>query len=190
MAFVDTKMAEMRSARSILTPTEAIESQYDDDDLAAQDELEADDIDAGSTKPDHTTPTAMRLKPSGRQPRRPRRPPPKRDEGHTARDSLVDQIMAEVTVPHYALPVARMRRLPTTGDDVDNDEAAMEAFKNQFLADSERNKKRKSAAPPTGTKGVVPTSHGPKLGGSRAQRARMKAAEAAAAEKGETLSKK
>lgn len=60
----------------------------------------------------------------------------------------------------------------------DNDAAVMEAFKAEFLAEMEEHKKRKLPKPPAGTKGVVPTSNGPKLGGSRSQREKMKALEA------------
>ena len=188
MAFVDTKMAEMRSARSTINePAPGITNAEMDDMSATQNEPDIEGLDAPSTHPDHTISAASRSRTTKRQPTRPRRPPPKRDEGHTARDSLVDQIMAESSVPLYDLPAARARHL-TNDDSVDNDTAAMEAFKNEFLAESERHKKRKHAAP-AGVTGAVPTSHGPTLGGSRAQRERMKAAEAAAAALGTTLKK-
>ena len=188
MAFVDTKMAEMRSARSTFTEHTPETRNAQVDGTAAQNELEAKSVDVGPTHPSATLSAAARSRATMRQPTRPRRPPPKRDESHTVRDSLVDQIMAESSVPLYDLPVASARHL-TNVDGLDNDTAAMEAFKTEFLADSERHKKRKHAAPATGAKGAVAVSHGPKLGGSRAQRERMKAAEAAAAAVGTTLKK-
>ena len=192
MAFVDTKMAEMRSARSTLKEHAAETPNAQIDETAARSELEIENVEQNvntqATPTNHAISAAARLRTTKRQPTRPRRPPPKRDESHTARDSLVDQIMAESMVPLYDLPAANARQL-TNDDGIDNDTAAMEAFKAEFLADSEQHKKRKHAAPAAGAKGVVPTSHGPKLGGSRAQRERMKAAEAAAAASGTTLKK-
>ncbi|KAK5131562.1 hypothetical protein LTR08_000817 [Meristemomyces frigidus] len=192
MAFVDTKMAEMRSANS--TPKNytlgTTDSQLNST-PTAQDELDTTDMDVQPTLPtlpNQTLPAAARSRQPKRQPTRPRRPPPKRDESRTARDSLVDQIMQESSIPLYDKSSTSTRYLASGGGD--NDAAAMEAFKADFLADSEQHKKRKQPAPPAGTKGAVATSHGPKLGGSRTQRARMKAAAAAAAAVGETLSKK
>ena len=84
---------------------------------------------------------------------------------------MIDQIMGENQVPHYdqTMPQAQDER-----DGGDNDVAAEEAFKAQMLADLERNAKRR---PPRITQATAST--GPKLGGSRAQREKMRALEEA-----------
>ena len=99
-----------------------------------------------------------------------RRLPPAREHTDVARDSMIDLIMGESQVPHYD------RSLPATqGDGDGEDEAAEEeAFKARLLADLERNKRR----PPL-QKSSASTSTGPKLGGSRSAREKMRALEEA-----------
>jgi len=179
MAFVDSKMAEMRSA----TPTAA---------KPTLDDIQTDEIvrvpgrlpeqskgPAGSNQ--QGTPTGEATSNTSnstmRQHAKPRRPRPTRDVSDIARDSLVDQIMRESAVPLYDRSILATPHYAASG--VDNDAAAAEAFKEQFLAELDEQKRRKPPAPPAGAKGAAPASNGPKLGGSRAQRERMKAAEAA-----------
>jgi hypothetical protein len=102
-----------------------------------------------------------------------RRKPPQRDEADVARDSMIDQIMHEAQVPIYEQPAVRAA---VEEDDVDNDAATAEAFKAQLLAEIEVNNRRRLAkAASKDTK----QSSGPKLGGSRSQREKMKALEEA-----------
>ena len=117
---------------------------------------------------------------------RPPRQAPSRLPTDVARESLVDQIMREAAVPLFSgLPSQQ------SNDEagIDNDEAAASAFRADFLASLEENNRRRPPAKPVveKTKGGMPVpqvNHGPKLGGSRAQRERMKAAEAEAAKGG------
>ncbi|KAK5110501.1 hypothetical protein LTR85_001014 [Meristemomyces frigidus] len=171
LAFVDTKLAEMRSSSS--TPHANKETPQDRSEQAL---LESGNSDPQRTHASDATMSSARFRPNKQQNVRARRPPPARDAGHAARDSLVDQIMKESAVPLYDRSASATPYRPTGG--TDNDAAVMEAFKAEFLAEMEEHKKRKPPAPPAGTKGVVPTSNGPKLGGSRSQREKMKAMEA------------
>lgn len=117
------------------------------------------------------------IRPEGWQQAKSRRKTAAPDPSSIERRSLIDQIMRESTVPIYDHPKPAAPRKPEDG--VDNDEAAAEAFKMQFLADMQMRVRRKPAGyPSAGSKGAS-TSHGPKLGGSRKQRERMKAAQQA-----------
>lgn len=124
----------------------------------------------GSTKPTTATPKSQSTKP----PRRRRQPV--RTEADIARDGLIDQIMKESQVPVYDQTATPPNpSTPGVGGELDNDAAAAAAFRAEFLAAAEqRNLQRRPPAPPP-----AGTTHGPKLGGSRAQRERMKATEEA-----------
>ena len=85
---------------------------------------------------------------------------------------MIDQIMKEGQVPIYDRPTAASGQ---ADDGLDRDAAAAAAFRAEFLAAAEeRNLQRRPPAPP-----AAGASLGPKLGGSRAQRERMKASEEA-----------
>lgn len=107
-----------------------------------------------------------------------RRHPPQRDQSHVARDSLIDQIMNEneAQVPIYERSSTRNITLSrdSAGQDVDNDAAAAEAFKAQLLVDLELGTRKRA---PKKVEPGAPT--GPKLGGSRSQREKMRALEEA-----------
>lgn len=109
-----------------------------------------------------------------------RRRQPQIDPSAMARDAMVDRIMQESQVPMYDRPAAA-----ATG--IDSDEAAAEAFKAEFLASLEDQNRRRPPAPPPAQRGAansaVPAT-GPKLGGSRQQREKMKAIEEAKAAAG------
>ena len=102
-----------------------------------------------------------------------RRRPAQRDQTDMARDSIIDQIMQESQVPLYDRSGSH-----TPADDVDNDAATAEAFKAQLLAEMEEQNRRRPPPHNPAAKGEK-VSHGPKLGGSRAQREKMRAAEEA-----------
>lgn len=90
---------------------------------------------------------------------------------------MVEQILGESQVPHYDQNSTTKQVSSDTG--VDNDEAAAEAFKAEFLASLEDQNRRGPRAAPVTAKGEKPPPSGPKLGGSRAQRERMRAYEEA-----------
>jgi len=149
----------------------------------AQHEISSKSNEQASTAPNAGS---DRSKTSKRQPPRPRRGPPVRDANDIARDSFVEQILSESAVPLYdpsSTSTKPFRPAADAGggegeDEVDNDEAVANAFKTEFLLQQQQRRRRKPPAPPP-QKGVVPVSQGPKLGGSRSQRERMKAAVAA-----------
>lgn len=106
-----------------------------------------------------------------------------------ARASLIDQIMRESNhTPHYTAPAPSTSHTKNSSSSSNNtathddpDAVAAAAFKAEFLAQAEmRNlSRRKPAINASSTAAAATTSHGPKLGGSRAQRERMRAATAA-----------
>lgn len=142
---------------------------------------------------------------NAKQPRRRRRPNVD-DPTSKARAAMVDEIMGETPMPIYdRTPSTRYAGLTNrlaagaaardeTGDadatsaDVDNDEAVAEAFKAEFLAHlNERNRRRQEAAASSSSssRNALPSQGvAPKLGGSRAQRQKMRAAAAAGETKG------
>lgn len=86
--------------------------------------------------------------------------------------------------PHYtpASAASNPSNAKSSTANLDPDAAAAEAFKADFLAQAEaRNLSRRQPAANAGTKGEV--ASGPKLGGSRAARERMRMAEEAKGKK-------
>lgn len=114
------------------------------------------------------------------RPTKQRRGPPQRDAHDIARDAMVDQIMRESQVPIYDHPNSKSH--DKQSEDFDADEAAAAAFRAEFLLNLEgQQNRRRPAAPPVQQRGAPPIPTGPKLGGSRAQREKMKAIEEAKA---------
>jgi hypothetical protein len=125
-----------------------------------------------------------------RQPRARRAPSP----STIARASLIDEIMRESNhTPHYTPPTTATTKTKTTTptkEELDPDAAAAAAFKADFLAQAEaRNLSRRKPKAPAATTsggaaaGAAAATSGPKLGGSRAARMRMREAEEAKAKK-------
>ncbi|KAF2773657.1 hypothetical protein EJ03DRAFT_103143 [Teratosphaeria nubilosa] len=203
-AYVDSKLAEMRAPSTVrptsnhrsptLTPAPVEEHAYPRHQLhqdQAQTTPSSRTVDAADAPSSSTY-----VRPTGWQQQQQQQPQrndgtngkPRRKRHHEpdpsalARGSLIDQILQESTlgVPLYDTSTSTTitAAATTTGDGVegDNDEAVAEAFKKQFLKDMESKIRRKpvgySAAREKGVE-----SHGPKLGGSRAQRARMRKAQ-------------
>ncbi|KAK5115475.1 hypothetical protein LTR62_001134 [Meristemomyces frigidus] len=171
-AFVDSKLAEMRAASAIITPNhnESIE------DIDHSDEAMQTSVPSNATASKSVT---QRRRNERRPPRR--RQPRPTDPNETARASFIDDIMKESTLPHYDHAGHEV----LTESKVDNEDTAAEAFKAQYLQEVEARRRKRQPAPPpfskaTQAKGAERTSHGPKLGGSRSQREKMKAARAAA----------
>jgi hypothetical protein len=179
MAFIDSKMAEGRAQSPMMDNTAGTDA------ISAQTPQTPMGI---GVRPNAPTPKVVQPQTTGdrtyqaaqarstRVYERPskRRKPPQRDEADVARDSMIDQIMHEAQVPIYEQPA--VRAAVEEDDDVDNDAATAEAFKAQLLAEIEVNNRRRLAkAASKDTK----QSSGPKLGGSRSQREKMKALEEA-----------
>ncbi|KAK5684173.1 hypothetical protein LTS10_004037 [Elasticomyces elasticus] len=178
MAFVDSKMAEMRSATAAMQSENGNASTHLHNRNAVRD---ADPTVANAT----TTDSAQQPRKNTYQRPRKRQPRP-RDPKDVARESLIESIMKEST--DASVPLYDRSGLETasreTGDADDADDAAAEAFKAQFMQDMEEQNRRRPNPVPFSkvaqAKGADRTAHGPKLGGSRMQRERMKAAQAAA----------
>ncbi|KAK4497934.1 hypothetical protein PRZ48_010590 [Zasmidium cellare] len=177
-AYVDSKLAELRSSSA--TPIARGDSPAS---TGGIDELSTPGVVASGLETNAATgvpstkqaiESSRRGQPHGSRNRRPRRQPHVRDASDVARDAMVDAIMRESQVPLYDQSAP-----PTTSNAdssaIDRDEAAAEAFKAEFLADLEQRKRRKPPAPPAA--GQV--ASGPKLGGSRSQREKMRALEEA-----------
>ncbi|KAK0363985.1 hypothetical protein LTR02_003753 [Friedmanniomyces endolithicus] len=180
MAFVDSKMAEIRSA----TPNSMQSGNLHSDTEAQRDDSVhggAQAIAPAGTTSDNAQ---QRSASNYRRPRTQRRQPRLRDPDDLTRESLVESIMREsgtAAAPLYDRPDVTA----TTRDTADTDDAAAEAFKTQFLQDMAAQNRRRPPNPVPFSKvalakGADRTAHGPKLGGSRMQRERMKAAQAAA----------
>ena len=189
MAFIDSKLAELRSSTatpvggasgSSMAPKVLEEESQGDQSIPAH--AQPGDVSRGGGQrlmPETTgiSEQIQQRESQSQRPRaRPRRPPAMRDESAVARESLVDQILRESAVPLYDRSTSSTTYAANEG--TSNEEAVANAFKEEFLAQAELHKRRKPpAAPPQ--KGAAPVSNGPKLGGSRSQREKMKAAEEA-----------
>ena len=181
MAYVDSKLAENRKETSSRTNTPAEDTTNGLSEPHGQSEEDEPGEESKSTSGSVPQAEAMRTLQSAQQRsrsayKRPtrRRQPRARPEADIARDSMIDQILSENQVPHYDRSVLAVRT--NDGEEVDNDTAAAEVFKAQLLADLERNKRRPPLA-----KTAASVAMGPKLGGSRSQRERMRAVEEAKA---------
>ncbi|EME42080.1 hypothetical protein DOTSEDRAFT_89573 [Dothistroma septosporum NZE10] len=184
-AYVDSKLAELRSSTS--TPTSNDEATLVDGSQRSNFSSSSSDprTTTGMTETTdvatlHGTSNAQRRAQAraDRTPQKQRRRQPQIDPSATARNAMVDRIMQESQVPMYDQPSAA-----STG--IDSDEAAAEAFKAEFLAGLEEQNRRKPPGPPPagrGAQNAAPPT-GPKLGGSRSQREKMKAIEEAKGKK-------
>ena len=182
-------MAEVRSFTVVTPATSNFEKQLPDTESVQDAERDGSAISIDQSQGDSNASTGPRTyqeaqSRSERVYQRPtkRRPRPIRDQTDVARDSMIDQLMRENQVPLYDRSISNT---PGPEDqaagDVDNDAAAAEAFKAQLLADLEAQKRRK---PATASKNPGASQTGPKLGGSRAQREKMRALEEAKASGG------
>ncbi|GAB7357146.1 hypothetical protein MBLNU459_g7939t1 [Dothideomycetes sp. NU459] len=114
------------------------------------------------------------------KPLRPRRQPARRSSNDLARDAMVEEVFKESILGIYD-DSARQEPLTSsrTGQNEDADERMVEEFKREFMANQQERNFRKAPPPPPGAKGE--STKGPKLGGSRSQRAAMRAMEEKAA---------
>lgn len=184
-AYVESKLAEVRYTASIPTTTQ---TGIDDvDDTIAQSSSSSAPVvkeTLANNLPhnDKARPNTRRA--TNKPPRRQRQ----KDPGELAREAMVEQILGESKshVPMYAHSTVKNHLVPNEPG-VDNDEAVAAAFKAEFLAQVGERARRGPRIPPS-TKGEKQPSNGPKLGGSRHQRFKMrKALQAARAATGEPV---
>ncbi|WPH00392.1 Hypothetical protein R9X50_00321900 [Acrodontium crateriforme] len=192
VAFVDSKLAELNrseistSASNILPEPkgQTVSSQQHDRTKSTpvvrttQDEVE--EVDLASFQSRSARPSSKHTRDTTKPPARTRRGAPSRGADDMARDAMVDAIMREAQVPLYDHSTSSAPVANDNNQGIDNDEAIAEAFKAEFFADLARQQHRRQPAPTAG--GSAP--NGPKLGGSRQQRERMKAYEEAKAATG------
>ncbi len=169
MAYIDSKLAEARS------PTPPVSGDATDSAMLANNDANGTTVpatNASRSTGEWTIENAPARSTKTYQRPTKRRPKPARDQADVARDSMIDQIMQESSVPLYTQPVST-----SGGNDVDNDAATAEAFKAQLLLEFEVRRPRLA---PKGVAKDAKAPTGPKLGGSRSQREKMKALEEAA----------
>ena len=176
MAYVDSKLAE---ARSIAASSDNTQNRNTRDGsiegllVGSGDSTPSQGTGAAHTTNGGNTYQSAQAK-SSRVYHRPtkRRPPAARDQSDVARDSMIDQLMRESQIPIYDRSISQT---PAEGPgDQDNDTATAEAFKAQLLADMEQHRRKPSRMAAAAATGA---STGPKLGGSRSQREKMRALE-------------
>ena len=209
MAYIDAKMASIRSEKSMskLDNTaadrkqdaargerESTASSEDADEFVASDMIgDAEGEVAGATSEPQAGMSSLPQGPRKKRqrvrigrngkPLPPRKPRYVRTEEDVARDALVESLLSENRLENIYSPVNRPGPGQSTtgaapGLDEDADRRAAEDFRREFMAHvEERNLRRGVPAPPghgaaVGKGGDV--MKGPKLGGSRSQRAAMK----------------
>lgn len=179
MAYIDSKLAEMRSTTdpplnggNTQDPASVVFSQQDSVHQGEQ----RDAISAVRTTTAPTTfDQAQSRSASVYQRPTKRKQPPKREQTDVARDSIIDQILQESQVPLYDRSGSH-----TPAEDADNDAATAQAFKAQLLVEMEQQNRRRPPAHNPAAKGATGSMQsGPKLGGSRRQREKMRALEEA-----------
>lgn len=152
---------------------------YHDDKAVKQEpgdttEATAQDIHVGGSQPSQTKSTIQKRKDMGKTRKDNRfrvskRLQAKPTEADIARDQLVDQILKEGATNMYERP--RVMSSSSGNGNVDNDVATAARFKAEFLSELEDKNFRKPL-----TQTSTPQT-GPRLGGSRMVRERMKHAE-------------
>jgi hypothetical protein len=182
MAYVDSKLARLTPSHEASTQTSTpaepnltsstAAHQHGAQFSASNGHLQQVDV----TKPTSTTTTTRRQKP-------PRKPHwrNRRNSADLARDAMVDQILRESQLNIYEPSASTSATKPALDDNQDADERMAEEFKRNFYAAAEDRAIRRTAPPPPPTFGAnkLESIKGPKLGGSRSQRAAMHAAEKA-----------
>ncbi|KAL5121020.1 hypothetical protein ACEQ8H_001208 [Pleosporales sp. CAS-2024a] len=111
---------------------------------------------------------------------KPRRPPKRRNSDDVRRDQMVDAVLSEAKLDYFdAEAYANLR----ASGSANNDEAVLAQFKADYYESIQEGRRRpRRAAPAGGTKGAKgPSKRGPKLGGSKSARAKMRLAEGQAA---------
>ncbi|TIA31976.1 hypothetical protein D6C78_08559 [Aureobasidium pullulans] len=190
MAYVDSKLARLTPSHEASTSTTNQSSTPADlssvsttaaHQVAAHPASVArghlDEVDINQTTQVNTTTTTTR------PPKRPRKTwHNRRNSASLARDAMVDQILRESQLNIYESPstsATPQGPTSTAADTEDADERMAAEFQRNFYAQAEERAVRRVAAPPPPTFGAnkLESLKGPKLGGSRSQRAAMHAAE-------------
>ncbi|KAK6000774.1 hypothetical protein QM012_003499 [Aureobasidium pullulans] len=186
MAYVDSKLARLTpshetptpsSTLTEPTPTSSATAQHNENQIPAS-HGHLHQVDVNQPVPITTTSSTTT---------RPQKPPRKphwrnrRNSADIARDAMVDQILRESQLNIYETSASTSQPKPPSDDTQDADERMAEEFKRNFYAAAEERAVRRTAAPPPPTFGAnkLESLKGPKLGGSRSQRAAMHAAEKA-----------
>ncbi|KAF2211318.1 hypothetical protein CERZMDRAFT_98629 [Cercospora zeae-maydis SCOH1-5] len=135
---------------------------------------------ATTTYVDHLTRDRQPRPNTRRTTKRPPRRVRQKDPSELAREAMIEQILGESQVPMYD-QASTAPAQPTEDDGIDHDEAIAEAFKAEFLASLQERKRRRTAAEKSAAsnKGAASVPSGPKLGGSRSQREKMRQLEEA-----------
>ena len=187
MAYVDSKLTRLTPSHEATTqssilaePTDAPRATLHQNETqfsASHSHLHDVDV-TNPTTTTTTTSTTRRQKP-------PRKPHwrNRRNSADIARDAMVDQILRESQLNIYEPSASTSVAKPASDDNQDADERMAEEFKKNFYAAAEERAVRRTAPPPPPTFGAnkLESIKGPKLGGSRSQRAAMHAAEKAKA---------
>ncbi|KAH0372410.1 hypothetical protein KCU65_g1094, partial [Aureobasidium melanogenum] len=186
MAYVDSKLARLtpshEASTQSSTPAEptltssTTTQQNENQSSASQGHLHQ--VDVTNAVPTTTTSST---------PSRPQKPPRKphwrnrRNSADLARDAMVDQILRASQLNIYETSASTTQPKPSSDSTQDADERMAEEFKRNFYAAAEERAVRRTFAPPPPTYGAnkLESLKGPKLGGSRSQRAAMHAAEKA-----------
>jgi hypothetical protein len=183
MAYVDSKLARLTPSHEASTSTSApaeptstlsTKAHQNETQLSASyGHLHQVDVTNPATT---TSSTTRRQKPPRKQHWRNRR-----NSADLARDAMVDQVLRESQLNIYEPSASTSATKPTSDDNQDADERMAEEFKRNFYAAAEERAVRRTAPPPPPTFGAnkLESIKGPKLGGSRSQRAAMHAAEKA-----------
>lgn len=134
----------------------------------------------GAKQPQQPKTRPPRLGRDGK-PLRPRKDRNRRTSSDIARENLVMQVLSESRLGLYEQPVdgpfagasssANPTPNPNAGQDEEADERMEREFRRNFVAAQRERASRRPAPAPPGAKGDPP--RGPKLGGSRSQRAAM-----------------
>ncbi|KAH8727853.1 hypothetical protein GQ44DRAFT_610534 [Phaeosphaeriaceae sp. PMI808] len=109
---------------------------------------------------------------------KPRRPPKRRNSEDVRRDQLVEAVFSEAKLDYFDAPVPTNPHESGTGN---NDEAVLARFQAEYYESVEEARQQRKSAPTLGAKGAKEAPKGPKLGGSKSIRAKMRLAEEQAA---------
>ncbi|QIW96327.1 hypothetical protein AMS68_001845 [Peltaster fructicola] len=172
-AFIDSKLAEIRSATA--TPLEGSQTSLPSPQRGFDEDKELvssiqDDFQPASGKDKGLVMQAIALKKDKNRRHYRKRQPAGPSEADIARDGLVDRILRDGALPLYDKQMPQSIEMDGA-DDHDKDAAAAAAFKADFLANMEENRYSRKLT------NTTTASNGPKLGGSRMARERMKVLE-------------
>lgn len=192
MAYVDSKLARLtpshEAAATQLANSEGSTSANNTTVQKNADPFSAShghlhQVDVTNPPKPSTTTSSTKTTTSTKRPRKPHWRN-RRNSADLARDAMVDQILRESQLNIYEPSVSNTAstQKPPEDDAQDADERMAEEFKRNFYAAAEERAVRRAAPPPPSFgANKLESVKGPKLGGSRSQRAAMHAAEKAKA---------